>query len=295
MIRSIAKVCTLAAVTILASFQASVLADNLSAAERTKLQAILDEQPDSVKARYQYRHPLETLDFLGIRPGMTVADTLPGSYYSNILMPYLGDSGKLVGVSYSLDHRELDYGDNEERMARFATWPERFVSEATEWRGDGKTEVGAFLLGAVPEEMKGTVDAFLLFRAMHHLNKYEDRIATRTNAFKDIFEALKPGGIVGIVQHRAPADSDDEWAKGFNGYIKQQPLIENMIAAGFEFVGSSEVNANPKDVPGEGDYVWRLPPRLAGSDDDPEKRARLEAIGESDRMTLKFRKPLLAK
>lgn len=291
MIRTIAKVCTLAALTVLMSFQSAVIADGLTTEERSKLQAILADQPDSVKARYPYRHPLETLEFLGIKPGMTVADTLPGSYYSNILMPYLGDNGKLIGVSYSLDHRALDYGDNEERMARFAAWPERFASEATEWRGDGKTEVGAFLLGAVPDEMKGTVDAFLLFRAMHHLNKYEDRAATRTNAFKDIYDALKSGGIVGIVQHRSPEGNSDEWAKGFNGYIKQQPLIDNMVAAGFEFVGSSEVNANPKDVPNEGDYVWRLPPRLAGSDDDPEKRARLQAVGESDRMTLKFRKP----
>ena len=291
MIRTIAKVCALAAATLLVSIQPAVNAENLSADERAKLETILAAQPDSVKARYQYRHPLETLDFLGVKPGMTVADTLPGSYYSNILLPYLGDSGKLVGVSYSIDHRALDYGDNEERMARFAAWPESFVNNAREWRGEGKTEIDAFLLGAVPESAKGTVDVFLLFRAMHHLNKYEDRIGTRTNAFKDIFAALKPGGIVGIVQHRSPAGSSDEWAKGFNGYIKQQPLIDNMIAAGFEFVGASEVNANPNDVPTEDDYVWRLPPRLAGSDDDPEKRARLQAVGESDRMTLKFRKP----
>lgn len=272
-------------------FIGTATADELTNPEREKLQTILDAQPDSVKARYAFRHPLETLAFLGIKPGMTVADTLPGSYYSNILLPYLGDQGKLVGVSYAIDHRALDYGDNPERMARFRGWPERFVEEASEWRGDGKTGIDAFLFSAMPAELNGTVDAFLLFRAMHHLNKYEDRIGTRTQAFKDIYAALKPGGIVGIVQHRAPENSDDEWAKGFNGYIKQAPLIANMEAAGFEFLGASEINANPKDQPGEGDYVWRLPPRLAGSDDDPEKRARMQAIGESDRMTLKFRKP----
>lgn len=272
-------------------FSGMVTADELTANEKEKLAAILEAQPDSVKARYEFRHPMETLAFLGIKPGMTVADTLPGSYYSNILLPYLGDSGKLVGVSYALDHRALDYGDNAERMERFRNWPATFVEEAMEWRGDGKTDVGAFLFGAVPEDVKGTVDAFLLFRAMHHLNKYEDRIGTRSQAFADVYAALKPGGIVGIVQHRSPADADDEWAKGFNGYIKQAPLIENMKAAGFEFLGASEVNANPKDQPGEGDYVWRLLPRLAGSDDDPERRARMRAIGESDRMTLKFRKP----
>lgn len=272
-------------------FSGMVTADELTANEKEKLAAVLDAQPDGVKARYEFRHPMETLAFLGIKPGMTVADTLPGSYYSNILLPYLGDNGKLVGVSYALDHRALDYGDNAERMERFRNWPSTFVEEAMEWRGDGKTDVGAFLFGAVPDDVKGTVDAFLLFRAMHHLNKYEDRIGTRSQAFADIYAALKPGGIVGIVQHRAPADADEEWAKGFNGYIKQAPLIENMKAAGFEFLGASEINANPKDQPGDGDYVWRLLPRLAGSDNDPERRARMEAIGESDRMTLKFRKP----
>lgn len=256
-----------------------------------KLDAILSAQPDSVKARYQYRHPKETLDFLGIMPGMTVADALAGSYYSNILLPYLGDEGKLIGVHYSVAHRTIDYGDDAERMERHKGWPARYVGMATEWRGDGKTEIDAFLFGEMPESVKGTVDAFMLFRAMHHLNKHEATGGTRTAAFADIFAALKPGGIVGIVQHRAPADSSDDWALGFNGYIKQQPLIDAMVAAGFEFVGSSEINANPKDKPVEGDFVWRLPPRLARSENDPERRAAMEAIGESDRMTLKFRKP----
>lgn len=256
-----------------------------------KLDAVLAAQPAEVQARYKYRHPKETLEFLGIKPGMTVADTLAGSYYSNILLPYLGDEGGLIGVSYSMAHRALDYADDPERMTRYQAWPNTYVEEATAWRGEAKTKIGGFLFTEMPDEVKGTVDAFLLFRAMHHLNKYEDKIGTRTQAFADIHAALKPGGIVGIVQHRAPADSSDDWAKGFNGYIKQAPLIENMKAAGFEFVGSSEINANPKDQPGEGDYVWRLLPGLSGSEEGSEKRAMLEAIGESDRMTLKFRKP----
>lgn len=264
---------------------------DITASQAAKLDAVLAKQSDEVKARYQFRHPKETLAFLGITPGMTVADTLAGSYYSNILLPYLGDDGHLMGVSYSMAHRELDFGDQPDRMAHFKKWPETFVKEAEEWRGDGKTEISAFLFDEMPEGTKGTVDAFLLFRAMHHLNKYEDRIGTRTKAFADIYAALKPGGIVGIVQHRAPDANSDEWAKGFNGYIKQAPLIAAMEAAGFEFIASSEINANPKDQPTETDYVWRLPPRLAGNMDDPEKKAEMQAIGESDRMTLKFRKP----
>lgn len=267
-------------------------ADGAAVEASAKLDAVLAAQTAEVQARYKYRHPKETLEFLGVKPGMTVADTLAGSYYSNILLPYLGDKGSLIGVSYSMPHRALDYADDPERMARYQAWPTTYVEEATMWRGEGKTNVSAFLFTEMPEEVKGAVDVFLLFRAMHHLNKYEDKIGTRTQAFSDIYAALKPGGIVGIVQHRAAEDRDDEWAKGFNGYIKQAPLIENMKAAGFEFVGSSEINANPKDQAGEGDYVWRLPPRLAGSEEGSEKRAQMEAIGESDRMTLKFRKPM---
>ncbi|PCI63962.1 MAG: methyltransferase [Kordiimonadales bacterium] len=257
-----------------------------------KLEKILVAQPDEVKARYEFRHPKETLEFLGIAPGMTVIDTLPGGYYSNILLPYLGDKGGLMGVHYSIKHRTIDFGDNAERMERTRMWPEGFVKNATMWRGEGKTEVGAFLFGELPEDLKGKADAFLLFRAMHHLTKHEETGGTRTDALKDIYAALKPGGIVGIVQHRAPADSDDDWARGFNGYIKEAPLVAAMKAAGFEFVASSEINANPKDKPVVGDFVWRLPPSLGGAaNKDEAVKAKMAAIGESDRMTLKFRKP----
>lgn len=259
--------------------------------DSAKLDKVLAMQGDEHKARYQYRHPKETLEFLGVAPGMTVADTLAGSYYSPILLPYLGDKGKLYGVSYSLEQREIDHKDNAERMERYRSWPARYLENAVEWRGDGKTEVGAFLFGNVPAEVKGKVDVFLMFRSMHHLNKYEDAAQTRTKALKDVFDALKPGGTFGIVQHRAPADSDDEWAKGFKGYIKEAPLIAAVKAAGFEFVGSSEINANPKDKPTTDDFVWRLPPVYAGAEEGSEKRAAMKAIGETDRMTLKFRKP----
>lgn len=267
-------------------------ADHHSADENeARLERILRDQPTSSIKRYGFRHPKETLQFFGVKPGMTVADTLPGSYYSNILLPYLGDEGKLIGVQYSVGHRTIDFKDNIERMESHKAFPARFIGEAEGWRGEGKTEIDAFLFGAMPENLKGTVDVFLLFRAMHHLNKHEEAGGTRTEAFKDIYAALKPGGIVGIVQHRAPDGNSDEWARGFNGYIKQAPLIASMKAAGFEFVGASEINANPKDQPTEDDYVWRLPPSLGGTENNPELRAEREAIGESDRMTLKFRKP----
>lgn len=259
--------------------------------DHARLESVLAAQPDDVKARYQYRHPKETIEFFGIEPGMTIADTLPGSYYANIFLPYLGDDGKMIGVQYSVEHRSIDFKDNPERLERHKGFPERFKTEAAEWRGEGKTDIDAFLFGQMPEDIKGTVDAFLLFRAMHHLNKYEAQAGTLTAALADIYAALKPGGTLGVVQHRAPEGSDDEWAQGFNGYVKQSRIIEAVTAVGFELEAVSEINANPKDQPVEGDYVWRLPPSLAGTQDNPELRAERQAIGESDRMTLRFRKP----
>ena len=114
-----------------------------------------------------------------------------------------------------------------------------------------------------------------------------------SRALQDTFDVLKPGGIVGIVQHAAPSDADDAWADGSKGYLKQTFVIEQMQAAGFEYVAASDINANPRDIPGADDVVWRLPPTLAGSKDDEARAAAMRAIGESNRMTLKFVKPTI--
>lgn len=248
-----------------------------------KLDAVLEAQPEAIKARYEYRHPKETLEFFGVKPGMTVADTLAGEYYARILLPYLGNEGTLIGVSYSQDHRAIDWKDNAERMARYAAWPTKFIEQAEDWRGDSKAGVEAYLFGGFPEKRDSSVDVFLMVRSTHHLHKYEDQGQTLTKALADIFRVLKPGGTLGIVQHRAPEGNSDEWAKGFKGYVKQQAVIDAVKAVGFEFVEASEVNANPKDKPTEDDIVWRLPPANKDGSNDH--------IGESDRMTLKFRKP----
>ena len=102
---------------------------------------------------------------------------------------------------------------------------------------------------------------------------------------------LKPGGVVGVVQHRAAESADDGWANGDNGYVKQSRIISVFESAGFELVETSEINVNPRDQPTQEEFVWRLPPTLGTSQEDEELRAEMEAIGESDRMTLKFRKP----
>jgi predicted methyltransferase len=131
----------------------------------------------------------------------------------------------------------------------------------------------------------------LLIRALHNLKRFQDEGGFLTAALQNVYDVLKPGGIVGVVQHRAPADKPEEWADGSHGYLKQEFVVKRMQDAGFEFIEASEMNANPQDQPGEEDVVWRLPPSLATSREDPELAERMKAIGESDRMTLRFRKP----
>ena len=111
-------------------------------------------------------------------------------------------------------------------------------------------------------------------------------------ALADAFVALKPDGVFGVVQHHARDDMSDEFADGNHGYLKKGFVIGLAQQAGFELVAESDINANPLDQPSEDDMVWRLPPSLGTSRDDPELRAAMQAIGESNRMTLKFRKPL---
>jgi predicted methyltransferase len=263
--------------------------------DAARADAALAAQAPEVQARYKWRHPKETLEFFGVAPGMTVVDVLPGNdgYYSKILISYLGKDGKVVGADYSPEMwKHFGAFADAEFLATKATWAADWIKTAEGWRtGEDAASVGAFAYGAVPEEMKGTADVVLLVRAMHHFNRFEDEGGFLTAGLKDTFDVLKPGGIVGVVQHRAPEGNSDKWAEGDNGYLKQSQQIAAFEAAGFEFVGSSEINANPADQPTESDIVWRLPPSLGTSRKDPALKAQMEAIGESDRMTLKFRKP----
>ena len=258
-----------------------------------KLDAILAAQPDGAKARYQYRHPKETLLFFGIEPGMTVVDILPGNgWYTKILLPYLGQDGEVIGTDYDLEMWKLFTGfATEEFLEAKKTWSTTWTEQAEEWRADGDASVSAFAFGNMSEDFADKADAVIMVRAWHHLNRFEDEGGYRTKALEDLKKVLKPGGIVGIVQHRGPEGNDDVWAEGDQGYNKQSQVIALMEAAGFEFVDSSEINANPKDQPTNEDMVWRLPPSLGTSRDNPELRAQMEAIGETDRMTLKFRLP----
>jgi len=261
-------------------------------ADTERLASVLAAQPAEEQARYRWRHPRETLEFFGIAPGMTVVEALPGAgWYTKVLLPYLGPEGRLVGADYSLQMYPKFGFLSEEQLKEKENWVQDFTKQATGWAGDDGAAVSAFVFGSMPADMKGKADAVLFIRALHNLARFENEGGFLTQAIKDAHDALKPGGIVGVVQHQARDNMPDEWASGRNGYLKKDFVIRKMEDAGFVYLGESDINQNDRDQPTESDMVWRLPPTLATSRDDPERRAKMEAIGESNRMTLKFRKP----
>jgi len=222
---------------------------------------------------------------------MTVVEALPGGgWYTKILLPYLGKDGKVIGADYSADMFPLFGFFSEERIKAKKTWVKTWTAEAETWREDDSASVAAFQLGSMPETMKGSADAVLFIRALHNLARFEPQGGYLTAALKDAHQVLKPGGIVGVVQHKAPESASDEWANGSKGYLKQSFLVKRMAEAGFEFVGESDINFNEKDNPTEADIVWRLPPTLATSRDNEELKEKYMEIGESNRMTLLFKK-----
>ena len=223
---------------------------------------------------------------------MTVIESLPGGgWYTRILLPYLGADGRLIGVDYSLDLTSSFEDTTDEDIAEAKAWVETWPAEAESWRTDDSAEVSAYFHGSLPESMHGTADAVLFIRALHGMASSESEGGYMSEALRESFDALKPGGLVGIVQHHARENMSDDWAQGENGYLKKGYVIDMMEAAGFELAADSDMHANSKDQPATEDFVWRLPPSLNTSEDDPELRAQMQAIGESNRMTLKFRKP----
>lgn len=254
------------------------------------LATVLAAQPVEVAARYQYRHPQATMDFFGITPGMTVMEALPGGgWYSKILLAYLGEGGHLIGADYALDmYPKFNFYDDDYLEAK-KTWVTDWAADAESWGEDAT--VSAFVLGSMPDKLSGTADAVLFIRALHNLSSFETDGEYLTTALQDAYRILKPGGIVGVVQHQSGNDMPDDWADGSNGYLKEGFVVSRMQAAGFEFMSGSGINANDKDQPTSEEDVWRLPPTLFDMDDKAELKAAMQAIGESNRMTLKFGKP----
>ena len=242
-------------------------ADHQKAAEKPIAAAIAapSRTPKNV-ARDTYRHPAETLAFFGVTPAQTVVEYAPsGGWYTEILAPLL----RAKGTFYAL-----------QPTGRYLDGYKTFL--AANPAVYDKVKVVAF-----PEDSAtipaGSVDTVLTFRNVHNMVMAGNEAAT----FKAFFDVLKPGGTLGVVDHRLPEDRDTALEKS-SGYLKVSTIRRIAQAAGFEYVGASEVNANSKDTADWAKGVWTLPPTLNQKDVDKDKYL---AIGESDRMTLKFRKP----
>ena len=255
-----------------------------------KLAEVIASRSAEDRARDGARHPGETLDFFNVEPGMTVAEVLPGGgWYTRILANYLGGNGALYGVNYVDSMWSLFSFASEDWVASRIAGTAKFPEQVAEFTDNGIRARG-FTFDTLPPKVVGMVDRVLMIRALHNLNRFEKQAGTRAQALSAVRNMLKDGGLVGVVQHRAPESASDEWADGSRGYLKQSAVIAMFEDAGFQLVARSEINANPKDQPGEEDIVWRLPPSLRTSQENPELREAMLAIGESDRMTLLFRK-----
>lgn len=230
-------------------------------------------------ARDTARHPEELLRFLGVTPDMTVAEVNPGGgWYSRILGPLLKDEGRYVG----LEHHPEEYKEYANYSANLKAYPEKFEAQRDVF---GPNAVATWIPAqeGLPVEAE-SLDAIIIVRALHNWLRRDffDR------GFDQAWSMLKPGGVIGVVQHRIGEDFDgDRLAAAGKGRWKQSDLVAAIEAHGFKLVDASEMNANPKDEANYPQGVWTLPPRLALGETDKEK---YEAIGESDRMTLKFMK-----
>ena len=268
----------------------SVIKNEAAVDSAKQLASVLASADEKTQERFQYRHPAETLAFFKVEPGMSVAEALPGGgWYSKILANYLGSEGALHGINYNDDMwARFGFFDEETIAARIAE-TKKFPELVTSFTNNGITSSG-FTFSTVPDALAGSVDRVLFIRALHNLNRFESEAGTVSESISAAHMLLKAGGLVGVVQHRLPESASDKGADGSRGYLKQSHLITAFEKAGFELVAQSEINANPKDQPSETDLVWRLPPSYFGSDDKPELKAKVDAIGESDRMTLLFKK-----
>jgi predicted methyltransferase len=260
------------------------------------LMGVLTRMPEAAQARFAARHPAETLTFFGIEPGMQVLEALPSTgWYTKILVPYLGGDGLLVGVDYDKALYPLFGFMSDAQLQTKETWVDDWLAQARGWFDDAApdelAELAAFQFGSISGDMDGSLDAALFVRALHNLARFEGQGGFLSAALADTLRVLKPGGLVGVVQHMAPESAPDDWADGSAGYLKKSFVIAQFEAAGFELVAESDVNENPLDQPTVDDVVWRLPPTLMGSADNPELAAARTAIGESSRMTLLFKKP----
>ncbi|MBB6543755.1 class I SAM-dependent methyltransferase [Thalassotalea piscium] len=223
------------------------------------------------KARDEFRHPKQTLEFFGFQPDMTVVELTPGGgWYTEILAPALKGSGNLYGAHYPDTGEDNYYSNSRKSLVKMlASNPIYSEVVLTDFVPKKESELAP----------KGTADLVLTFRNLHNWGE-----EGMQQMFKDAYTALKSGGVLGVVEHRMPASQS--WKENMkSGYVPEALVIDYAKAAGFKLAASSDINANPKDTADHPRGVWTLPPSLALKEQDKEKYL---AIGESDRMTLKF-------
>lgn len=242
-----------------------------------------EHRSEANRKRDVYRHPRETLLFFGLKPDMSVLEIWPGGgWYSEILAPVLRDKGKLYLAGNAIENPKLPAWQREAREKQEAAYAKRpALFGKPVFTSLGPPEY----LAIAPA---GSMDMVLTFRNVHNWSA-QSSSTQRADAlvFKAFYEALKPGGILGVVEHRAhPGTPFEQQIK--SGYMTEAYVIELAEKAGFKLAATSEINANPKDTKDHPNGVWTLPPMSRGRL-DPEKYL---AIGESDRMTLKFERPL---
>jgi predicted methyltransferase len=224
-------------------------------------------------ARDKARHPAEELAFFGITPKMTVVELWPGGgYWTEILGPYLAKGGTY--------YASLNAPGDKEEDAGVQRWRARVAAQKDRLGTIHETMIGAGHFDIAPP---GSADLIVTFRNLH--NVIDD--GTADQALAACFKALKPGGILGIEEHRGRSDKPQD-PKAKDGYVREDYAIALAKKAGFVLVGSSEINANPKDTKDWVDGVWTLPPTLSQKDKDREKYI---AVGEADNFVLKFQKP----
>ncbi len=230
---------------------------------------------DADRARDRYRHPKDTLLFFGIRPEMTVLEVWPEpGWYTDIIAPLVRDRGKYYAAVMEPDPASQFVA------ARLEAFRGKLAANPTLY---GNATVVTFPAHGGDVVPPGSVDLVVTFRNIHNWMA----AGTAPDAFATIFKALKPGGMLGVVEHRGkPGTTQDPQAK--SGYVVEDYAIKLIEAQGFKLLGTSEINANPKDTKDYEQGVWTLPPSYRLGDKDRDKYTE---IGESDRFTLKFEKP----
>jgi predicted methyltransferase len=276
------KLAFLSAALAGAAFAVPTVHADTTAALQKPLDAILagSWRADANRARDQYRHPAQTLGFFDVRPNATVVEITPGAgaWYGELLAPLLKDQGQYIAANVdpaSVPAQAQGYYSREATKQK-----EKFAADAARY---GSAKVVAFNLATPQFGPANSADIVLTFRNVH--NWVEEKNAAAM--FKAAFDVLKPGGVFGVIDHRA-ADGRKLEDVFQSGYLPTAYVIGEATKAGFVLAGQSEVNANPKDTKDHPKGVWTLPPSYALGQQD---RAKYQAIGESDRFTLKFVKP----